>query len=123
HGLKSVNYRGKIGISLSRDYLRKDIILIKISDNGKGLDENTRRRIAGMLRETEPDTMSGGGHIGISNVEHRLRIFYSEGCGLFFEDNPEGGLTVTIKLKEQPDGLSYPDNAKESHINPVGVCI
>jgi sensor histidine kinase YesM len=107
HGLKSVNYRGKIHVSLIRDYAQQDIVQIKISDNGKGLDENARKRIAGMLREAESDTMPGGGHIGIANVERRLRMFYSPPGGLFFEDNPQGGLTVIIKLKEQPDNPAY----------------
>jgi sensor histidine kinase YesM len=104
HGLKSVNYRGRIHISLTRDYLRKDIILIKISDNGVGLDETARKRIAAMLREAD---LSSDGHIGIANVEQRLRMFYSPGCGLFFEDNPEGGLRVTVKIKEEPDNPAF----------------
>jgi sensor histidine kinase YesM len=101
HGLKSVNYMGKITISLTRDVSQNNIILIKISDNGIGLNEKSRKKITGILSET--DTVYSDEYIGISNVQQRLRMFYPGECGLFFEDNPGGGLTVIIKIKEQVD--------------------
>jgi sensor histidine kinase YesM len=107
HGLKSVKYKGKISVSLTRDNTQKGMVLIKIEDNGVGLDEAAQKKIAAMLSEAEGDVIHSGGHIGIANVEQRIRMFYSGGCGLFFEDNPEGGLRVIIKIKEQPDDPVY----------------
>jgi sensor histidine kinase YesM len=100
HGLKSVNYRGRIIISLAADKAREDLLILTVADNGKGLDTEARRNLAGILNGSETNKESGDMHIGILNVQQRLRMFYSEGCGLFFQDNPEGGVRVVIKIKK-----------------------
>jgi sensor histidine kinase YesM len=98
HGLKSVNYKGKITISVYRDKIQKDIIIITISDNGKGISREVREKLEKSFMETESDKKQS--HIGIINIQQRLRMFYPAGCGLFYEDNPEGGVCVVIKIKD-----------------------
>jgi sensor histidine kinase YesM len=107
HGLKSINYNGKIVISLSRDITRSEFILIKISDNGVGFNDTTRKSIERLLHARETIPSRDDSHVGIANVDQRLKLFYSPDCGLVFEDNPSGGVTAVIKIKEQVDNLGF----------------
>jgi sensor histidine kinase YesM len=100
HGLKSVNYRGKIRISSARDPEKRETILIKIADNGAGLSGSVRNEIDEVLHSKEEQNPMGNRYIGISNVQRRLRMFYPDGYGLFFEDNPGGGVVALIKIRE-----------------------
>ncbi len=38
-------------------------------------------------------------HIGIVNVQKRLKIYYPDTAGLSYHDNPEGGVTVILIIK------------------------
>ncbi|MDR1375160.1 MAG: sensor histidine kinase [Treponema sp.] len=105
HGLKSVNYNGKILISLSRDPEKPELVLIKISDNGTGFNEESRRQAEKPLKNSEAGP--GRSHIGIANVRERLRLYYSDDCGLFFEKKPGGGVTAVIKIRERADNPGF----------------
>lgn len=68
-----------------------DKIEIHIQDNGKG---NCARELNAYLAGDE--NILKGGKIGVSNVNKRLAFIYGEGSGLHYENNPQGGLTVTL---------------------------
>jgi sensor histidine kinase YesM len=99
HGLKSLNYSGKIIVSLYRD--KDDIILLSVSDNGIGFDELSWKRIKAMLEAPDIDSGQSDHHIGIINVVQRLRMFYGNQGGLSYHENIKGGVTAIIKMGER----------------------
>ena len=38
---------------------------------------------------------------GINNVNKRIELLYGPGCGLHYSLNEDGGVKVTIRLKEE----------------------
>ncbi len=101
NGLKNCNYSGLVRLTAERVKGEDGYILIKIYDNGIGLDEKRRQLLKEMLEEWK----SGAGleqeerHIGVSNVQMRIKMYYSDDCGLSYLENPEGGVTALIRLK------------------------
>ena len=120
HGLKSNNYNGKIIISLSRDEIDNEFVLIKISDNGTGFSDTSRKSVNRLLHTMETEVSGDDDHVGVANVDQRLKLFFSMDCGLFFEDNPSGGVTAIIRIKEQAHNL-YLDHLKTSTVLPDTV--
>jgi sensor histidine kinase YesM len=99
HGLKSLNYSGKIIVSLYRD--KDDIITLSVSDNGIGFDLSSWERVKAMLESPDIDDGQGDHHIGIINVAQRLKMFYGDQGGLSYYENDDGGVTALIKMGEK----------------------
>jgi len=105
HGLKAMNYKGRITIRAFRDKGASRDIRIVISDNGNGDIEQIKH----YLRELPPEETVPGKeasvlyrvrHIGIQNIIRRLRLFYPEGYGLSYEKNSQGGVSAVLHLAE-----------------------
>ena len=56
--------------------------------------EDVLKNAGGDLREENENK-----HIGIVNVQKRLKIYYPDTAGLSYHDNPEGGVTVILIIK------------------------
>jgi two-component system sensor histidine kinase YesM len=82
-------------ISVKADFMEIDderFIKIKISDNGKGFEENVLRRIQDIDNLETEDVE----HIGIWNIKRRLNILYAGKASINFYN--EGGAVVEIML-------------------------
>ncbi|MCM1135743.1 MAG: histidine kinase [Clostridium sp.] len=102
HGLRQVGYRGTIRLSVRRDEQDKENIVIKVYDNGAGMSPEAKKRLEYVLQDAEKDAEKTGTedkHIGIVNVQKRLKIYYPDTAGLSYQDNPEGGVTVILVIK------------------------
>ena len=102
HGLRQVGYRGIIRLSVSRSESNQDNIVIKVYDNGVGISPEVRKHLEDILQDTEVNAGQSDledKHIGIINVQKRLKIYYPDMAGLSYQDNPEGGVTVIIIIK------------------------
>ena len=102
HGLRGVGYRGTVRLSVSREAAGGETIVIRIYDNGAGFSPGTRSLLENVLQNAGDDTCETGAeemHIGIVNVQRRLKMFYPDTAGLSYQDNPEGGVTVTLIIK------------------------
>ncbi|MDR1507043.1 MAG: histidine kinase [Treponema sp.] len=99
HGLRSMNYTGKITISLYGG--SGGTAVLTVSDNGAGFDDLTREKITKMLEAEDIDGVQSEHHIGIINVAQRLRMFYNDGCGLSYKNNPGGGVTAIITIRKE----------------------
>ncbi|GGL06633.1 signal transduction histidine kinase [Salinibacterium xinjiangense] len=102
HGLESKEGGGHITITAedSGSYAQ-----ITVEDDGVGIDPEVLRDVlAG-----RPST----GHIGLRNVDSRLRQVYGNAHGLVVETNLDAGTLVTMRVpKSQPDHLAGQDQGR-----------
>lgn len=90
HGIKYKKEKGLIRIT---GELEDDWLVIRISDNGVGMNRET---LNGILTEREDPAENG---VGVHNVHMRIRLYYGEGSGLSFISEEGVGTTVTIRIK------------------------
>lgn len=105
HGLEAKNEAGTVVIESA---LQGDRLLLTITDDGAGMDEETLKRV----RESRDQRVVKDAHsIGISNVHNRIRLNYGKGYGLSVESSQGIGTTVTLTMpaivgKEEEDESS-----------------
>ena len=92
HGLESAERGGRVTITATDD---GSCALITVEDDGVGIDpELARDVLAGR---------AGGEHVGLRNVDTRLRQVYGDDFGLVVETNVGAGTLVTMRVpKSQP---------------------
>lgn len=90
HGIK---YKGSKGLIRIVGYGEGDRIILKITDNGIGMDAETLERIFDKSKESE-----GRNGVGVYNVQTRIRLYYGPEYGLRFESVPGEGTEVTITI-------------------------
>lgn len=91
HGLKGKEVKGFIKITAVRD---GDDLIVKTIDNGIGMSES---QIANLNKSLEDNESSTGGY-GVRNVHRRIRLFFGEPYGIFYESNEYGGVTANVRL-------------------------
>lgn len=69
-------------------------IFLKINDNGIGMSKN---RIEEMLQFNIAEQMHG---YGVNNINERIKLYYGNEYGLFYESEPGNGTTVEIRIPE-----------------------
>jgi len=77
---------GRVTVSAHRS---GDRLEISVADNGQGMAENHRQ---GLL--TGPE----GSHVGLRNIDQRLKLTYGDGFGLTIESSPGQGTRVWFNL-------------------------
>lgn len=87
HGFSHIREGGLLSITVCR---RQEQILFLIQDNGQGM---TKEQLANAMLLSHP-----GGHVGLSNVRHRLLLLYGENCRLTIESEPGEGTRVRILI-------------------------
>ncbi|MBB6691322.1 histidine kinase [Cohnella xylanilytica] len=91
HGLSERNGRIEVSVVPSGP----DHALLKVEDNGAGLDP---QEIARLLSEENEGVKRRGMGIGLSYVNGMLRRFYGEGTRLMIESEPGRGTSVSIRI-------------------------
>lgn len=89
HGLKSMNKKGLIKIEGFTD---KDILNIKISDNGAGMTQDTINNI--MDGKYEGSNKS----FGLKSVDDRIKLCYGDSYGINIKSSPGCGTTIGITI-------------------------
>lgn len=92
HGIK--NKRGKGLISITGEAL-EDSYLIKVCDNGIGIEEEKLQKLNKSLLEPTSDK---SGSFGLTNVNERLQLKFGSEYGIKLESAYGSGTTVTVKL-------------------------
>lgn len=90
HGLRVKQSKGFIKITAIRE---GEDLIVKVIDNGTGMDADQIRT----LNRTLEDNDSSVGY-GVRNVHRRIKLFYGNPYGLFYESNEYGGVTVKVRL-------------------------
>lgn len=93
HGLDGVT-DGLIKVTAERI---GDIVEIHVTDNGFGIPEDMLR----CLRERDRKKLKG--HLGFTNVDTILRLYYGEDYGLRASRLPEGGTEVILRFPYMED--------------------
>ncbi len=101
HGVKNKYGTGTIRISGER---KGETIVLRVSDNGVGMDEATRKT----LLSPAADPKQGKG-VGLTNVHERIRLYFGKTYGLSIESEPDEGTTVTVTFPV----LDKPPNSAE----------
>lgn len=71
--------KGVCRLEVSMDVMKGQLYIV-IGDNGKGMKEE-------MLSQLNDEKAALGDHLGIINVRKRLKLYYSEGAGIYFESS------------------------------------
>ena len=98
HGTELKMGVGHLSIELSRSERR---FLVRVSDDGVGMDEETLNRINSQLgRGGFSARMEDGNRTGLAlvNVDNRIRLIFGEEYGLHVYSMPNLGTTVEITL-------------------------
>ncbi len=103
HGVEPKEEDGLVELSI---YQEGGYVMIRIRDNGVGINEQERRRLLSEKDEEDPNILSKGHStgIGLRNVISRLRLFYGVQNALQIDSKPNEGTTIqlAIPIKEGP---------------------
>ncbi|CUX30261.1 Sensor histidine kinase YpdA [Clostridium sp. C105KSO15] len=96
HGIKYKSGRGLIRIEAYPE--GKDIIL-KVTDNGKGMTEEQMKSI---FQKHKVNYERNG--VGVYNVQTRLKLYYGREYGLCYESSPDGGTAAIVRIPDMEGG-------------------
>jgi two-component system LytT family sensor kinase len=93
HGLEATDGEGHLTITASDAGAQA---VITVEDNGSGMDPEYLRAVLAGHAE--------GDHVGLRNVDVRLRQVYGDDFGLVIDTAPGAGTLITLRIpKSQPD--------------------
>jgi two-component system LytT family sensor kinase len=90
--------------------------LISVEDDGVGMD-------ADLLLDDLKDAHKSGAHVGIGNINHRMRTVFGEDYALMVETAPDAGMKVTMRVPKFSPGVRpvlavVPDDGAEDGPGP-----
>ena len=105
HGLEPKGGHGSVLLDISTDPDTGDVLL-RITDDGVGMPPE---QVAHLLDEPAEGAEKAEKfrHVGLWNVNRRIRYSFGEGYGLTIESEEDVGTEVTIRLPYQQKGDSY----------------
>ena len=90
HGMKPLSARGTIRISGKH---QENYVVLTVSDNGLGMTET---ELESVRKSLEMEEIREGKHIGLSNVDKRLKLYFGEEYGLQIDSREGRGTDVRI---------------------------
>ncbi|GIO14362.1 hypothetical protein J19TS2_39170 [Cohnella xylanilytica] len=84
HGFKGLDRFGRLSISCRKENGER---VYRIEDNGRGMDAS---KLDALLKEEH--------HVGIANVNRRIRLLYGAPYGVHIDSVPDGGTVVSVTL-------------------------
>ncbi len=102
HGLEEKESEGFVKISVYRrkEENEMEVFCIDISDNGCGMEEEELKA----LRENiEKKDISRSKSIGLYNINQRLKLSYSQSCGIKINSTPGQGTTIQLIIPINKD--------------------
>lgn len=92
HGLADTETDGQIVIAVSKK--DDDLLLIDISDNGRGMDEEELETLEKGLQVQK----TSSANIGIYNINRRIKLFYGSAYGMEIKSQPNKGTHISLTL-------------------------
>ena len=93
HGIKQVRRPGLVRVSA---FGQGEMVVVKVYDNGAGMDEAALERLRQRL--ARPEHLEAGKSIGLSNVHQRIRLYCGEAYGISVESRLNEYTLVTMTL-------------------------
>ena len=102
HGLKNKGYRGRVRISAQKT--EENRMEISVCDTGSGFAEGKKDAIDQMLLNYARQAPKlEGNSIGILNVQKRIKLLCGREYGLWYTENPTGGVTAHLLLPRKEE--------------------
>lgn len=102
HAFEEVKEGGMIDV---KAFIREDGKLeIRVKDNGCGMADET---LAEIKKEISEEGALNGRSIGISNVVHRLRIYYQDEADIVVKSKPGEGTEFILIIPDKQEGKLY----------------
>ncbi len=79
--------------------LEEDRLAITVSDNGEGIPTERIDEIRKKLKEPSEKIWQSSGHIGLKNVDTRLKLIYGEAYGILMNSTHGEGTQITLSFK------------------------
>lgn len=95
HGVRMVAHHGYIKVSIFR---REGRIIFRVVDNGQGMTKEEIQKFRESIKKMDVR------HIGLSNVNSRLRIYYGEEACIRVRSHKNMGCVVEFSLPEVSQG-------------------
>ncbi len=95
HGISPL--QGRRGVITVSGYLANHDLVLSIQDNGIGISADKLLQIQQELLSNDPPSSR---HIGLGNVNQRIRLIYGDPYGVSLQSGPEG-TTVTLLMPYQ----------------------
>lgn len=95
HGIKPLRKQGRILISV---FPQDSVVIIEVSDNGVGMESGMVKELNTAMKEKY---LLKSEHIGMQNVNQRIKLLLGEEYGIEVSSEPQVGTTVTINLPRQ----------------------
>ncbi|SKC66191.1 sensor histidine kinase [Maledivibacter halophilus] len=92
HGLENKIGNGDLNIKI---YSKEDSVYLMVTDNGIGFDTKELNK---HLINNSDNNENGRKHIGLTNINQRIKLFYGEVYGITVESKINKGTTATIKI-------------------------
>lgn len=83
-----------------------DKYVIEVINNGKQMEPDEIETINQQLQSSTDDFR---GKIGLMNVCSRLLIFYNGRSSMHISNNPEAGITITVRIKREDENVPSSD--------------
>lgn len=105
HGLKNKGYRGSVTIA-ARKTSKPCCMELLVSDTGSGFEDGVKEKVDEMLLHYDKKTAKlEGNSIGILNIQKRIKLLCGREYGLFYTENPDGGVTAHLLLCMIEEGV------------------
>lgn len=97
HGLKNKGYRGEVRISAAKT--AEGAMELQVADTGSGFAEGKKAAVDELLQNYAKQAPKlTGNSIGILNVQKRIKLLCGREYGLWYTENPAGGVTAHLLL-------------------------
>ncbi|MEA4915724.1 MAG: sensor histidine kinase [Christensenella sp.] len=82
-----------------------DDLCLTVVDNGVGIPAEKLEQIRAALESGTDSSLRGAEHIGLTNVNARIRLMFGgEDYGLTIDSNPDSGTSITVRLRAVKEG-------------------
>jgi two-component system sensor histidine kinase YesM len=92
HGLKPTNKKCTLTI---KSYISEDRVLIEINDDGTGIEEE---KCSLINNELQTEYIKEENHIGIKNVNQRIKLSFGENYGIEIKSRVNNGTSIIIAI-------------------------
>ncbi|GMQ59287.1 sensor histidine kinase [Vallitalea sediminicola] len=92
HGISKIDRKGIIKV---RGYIKKELLIFEIEDNGIGIE---KERIYDIINSQKSEDRKSFNHIGVNNVMRRIKLNHGEGYGITIDSEYMKYTKVTLIL-------------------------